>query len=495
MIEALAADLRFELTGARLEGSALIGEADARVIKLRPGGVSLCERLAGGTLGPFTPPELRLLARLARRRMLRLCAPEGASVPRVSAIVPALRSRGVRDCLAGLVQVPEVTEVVLVSDGSPEAGRLREIAAASGARFLALASNRGPAGARNAGAAAARGEVLLFVDSDAAPLEGLSALLRLFSAPGLALAAPRVRAAGAQEPASPIARAIADYEQLHSPLDMGAAPGEAGDSPTYVPTACLAIRADEFRNLGGFDERLRYGEDVDLLWRLRARGGIAYYSGSDGARHLPRETPAAFLRQRQAYGSSAAPLVKRHPGRLTHLHVDEVTAAMAAFPLAGTAVRVAAIAAARRRLASLARQAGLDERRMPSLRVQALNALAAELSMLVRALGLPALWLALPSRRVRHSLAKVLTLLALARAAQALDAGRRPAAAIATGAVAVADDIAYSAGLAWGAVKERSPGVYVPTLRAGPLLARMAPGSSTGSAPRRSSSDSRRSSA
>ena len=486
MIEALATDLRFELTGARLEGSALLGEGGARVIKLRPGGVVLCKRLAGGLSGPFTSAELRLMARLAERRMLRLAAPEGASAPRVSAIVPAVDSQGIQECLDALELIPEVSEVVLVSDGSPDVARLGEIAAARGARYISLERNHGPAGARNAGAATAHGEVLLFVDSDAVTLGGLSALLRLFSAPALALAAPRVRTAAPLEPASRITRAIATYEGLHSPLDMGEAPGEAGDAPAYVPTACLAIRAEDFRKLGGFDERLRYGEDVDLLWRLRARGGISYYSGIDGARHLPRRTLGAFLRQRHAYGSSAAPLAKRHPGRLNHLHLDEVTVAMAAFPMAGAAMRVAGIAAARRRLATLARQAGLDEGELPALGTQALAGLATELSMLVRALGLPALGLAIPSRRARRSLAKVLAMLAAARAAQTVLTGGGPPTAMATGAIAIVDDLAYSAGLAWGAVKERSLGAYAPVLRPGPLLARLGRRPSTGSVPRRS---------
>ena len=40
----------------------------------------------------------------------------------------------------------------------------------------------------------------------------------------------------------------------------------------YVPTCNLLVRRDAYLAAGGMREDLRFGEDVDLCWRLRARG-------------------------------------------------------------------------------------------------------------------------------------------------------------------------------------------------------------------------------
>ncbi|MDA8207731.1 MAG: glycosyltransferase [Actinomycetota bacterium] len=483
MIEEAAADLIAELTGARLVGSTLVSESGSTVMLLRPGGVRLCRLLAEGASGPFTMAESRLMARLARRGMLRLAAPSGARAPSVSAVVPALDASGVAECLASLVRIPEVSEIVLTSDGSHEAGRLAELAAAHGARFLALERNRGPGAARNAGAALAGGEVLLFLDSDATALPGLAELLRLFVSAKLSVAAPRV-VSRSQDGGSLLAGVIAGYETLRSPLDMGPSPGEAGDLPRYLPAACLAVRAADFREVGGFDESLRYGEDVDLLWRLRNRGAIAYYSGDEGAAHMARPTLSAFLGQRFSYGTSAAPLVRRHPGVLTHLSMDEVTPALAILPWAGVGLRLASLAEARLRLRSSARRVGLGSRDHHGASKAVVAELAGELSMLTRTLGLPALGLAVVSTRLRRKVVTLLGLLAALRALQAAQQGAAAPLSLASGALSVADDLAYSAGLARGCLAERSLAAYSPQLRKGPLLSRMTRPASKASARR-----------
>ena len=54
-----------------------------------------------------------------------------------------------------------------------------------------------------------------------------------------------------------------------------------------VPSACLMVRADLFRSLGGFDPDISYhGEDVDLCWRAHHQGARVLVVPSAKARHL-----------------------------------------------------------------------------------------------------------------------------------------------------------------------------------------------------------------
>ena len=88
-----------------------------------------------------------------------------------------------------------------------------------------------------------------------------------------------------------------------------------------------------------FDPALRYGEDVDLIWRLLDAGWRVRYDPSVVVAHEERDP----LRRRFRYGTSAAPLTQRHPGKLTHVVVRPWPAATLAL-LAARKPRLAALA-------------------------------------------------------------------------------------------------------------------------------------------------------
>ena len=64
-----------------------------------------------------------------------------------------------------------------------------------------------------------------------------------------------------------------------------------------------------------FDPALRYGEDVDLVWRLEAAGWRIRYEPDVVVLHDERDRIA----RRFWYGTSAAPLARRHPGKIRHV--------------------------------------------------------------------------------------------------------------------------------------------------------------------------------
>jgi mycofactocin system glycosyltransferase len=205
--------------------------------------------------------------------------------------------------------------VVVVDDGSriPVDGAIRRDVAG------------GPAAARNDGVRGVETELVAFLDSDTVPPAGwIEQLAGHFEDPTVAAVAPRVRA----------------RNKRRSPLDMGEHPAEVGPGKhvSYVPAAALLMRTAALPE-DPFDPALRYGEDVDLIWRLIDAGWRVRYDPSVVVEHEERDT----LKRRFKYGTSAAPLKQRHPGKLKHVVVRPWPAATLAL-LAARKPRLAALA-------------------------------------------------------------------------------------------------------------------------------------------------------
>jgi mycofactocin system glycosyltransferase len=104
----------------------------------------------------------------------------------------------------------------------------------------------------------------------------------------------------------------------------------AGGVVSYVPSACLLGRVAALRDgLGGFDESMRAGEDVDLVWRLGRVGWTVRYAPEAQVRHDHRTRPGPWLRRKAFYGTSAAPLAARHGDAVAPLVVAPWSAAFA----------------------------------------------------------------------------------------------------------------------------------------------------------------------
>ncbi len=185
--------------------------------------------------------------------------------------------------------------------------------------------------------------ITIFADADATvSARCLQILLSHFADPDTACAAPRVRSA-------PGRGRLALYEAANSPLDMGSLPSPvgAGRAVAYVPGAVLAVRTKAARAVGGFDEALRWGEDVDFVWRLASAGYSVRYEPAAIAGHRPRPSWCALFAQRRRYGASAAPLAARHGGAVAPVRCSWLSAgawAAAAVAPAGFGVAAALLA-------------------------------------------------------------------------------------------------------------------------------------------------------
>jgi len=221
----------------------------------------------------------------------------------ISIIVPTYRRadslRALLESLHPQVKNTPDTSVVVVNDGSHDDSYESVINAfADIVDYLPLAENQGPAAARNAGAARAKGRFLVFVDDDCAPpghwLDWLLAIIE--NDPGVAVVGGSTRL----DP-SPTSNPIAAYNKAFSfnprPLYQ--------DGDLYVlPSANLAVRRDWFERIGGFDERFRYaaGEDINLAYRLKMAGAPFYIDESWYIEHEAEERLRGFWRRWYRYG-------------------------------------------------------------------------------------------------------------------------------------------------------------------------------------------------
>ena len=336
----------------------------------------------------------------------------------------------------------------------------------SGVRLLRRQAPGGPAAARNTGWRATRADVVVFVDAGCVPGPGwMEQLLGHFADPGLAAVAPRVTSratVGAPH-------GLAAYEAVHSSLDMGPSesPVRPGAAVPYVPTATLAVRRKALGS--GFDESLRFGEDVDLVWRLVEAGWRVRYDPSVKVTHPVRPNRRKWLRQRFDYGSSAAPLASRHGPAVAPLAVNPWSAAVWSFLVLGRPLPAAVLAAAS--AAALARRAGGDRVTAAELGHLAIAGHARAgrpIGAALRRAWLPpgmvmvALGWNLGDRRARAALAVSVTAALLGDAPSDWRSQRPPVGPAGWVAWRLADDLAYQAGLWAGALRCRSGRALLP---------------------------------
>ncbi len=268
-----------------------------RIIRLTEAGPAALRALRADTA---TPAQQRLGDQLVRAGMAH---PRPRPQQRPTTIVIPVRDRPVRP-------LNMTYPVVVVDDGSrtPVAGAIRR------------ETSGGPAAARNTGLEHVDTELVAFLDSDTLPPpDWIERLAGHFDDPAVAAVAPRVKG---------------------KLLDMGPQPAEVrpGTPVAYVPTAALIMRTAALPK-DPFDPALRYGEDVDLIWRLIDQGWRVRYDPSVTVEHEDHDV----LKRRFLYGTSAAPLKRRHPDKLKHVIVRPWPAATLVL-LAARRPKLAAIA-------------------------------------------------------------------------------------------------------------------------------------------------------
>ena len=232
--------------------------------------------------------------------------------PEVSVVVPCFDAEETLGAqLAALAgqEHPGGWEVIVADNGSTDGSRAVAESfrgAVPSLRWVDASARRGPGHARNAGAAAARGELLLFCDADDEVAPGWVTAMSLALA-GAGLAASRYDAVKLNPPA---------VREIHgTPQQDGL---NVYDYPPYLPHAGgggLGVRRDLHERIGGFDEGLPALEDTDYCWRLQHAGAEMVFV-PDAVVHIRyRASLVGVFRQGVSYGEHNVLIYKRYRDR------------------------------------------------------------------------------------------------------------------------------------------------------------------------------------
>jgi mycofactocin system glycosyltransferase len=296
------------------------GGSPVRIARLTPAGQSAWRELEPGRV---TSRATGVLARyLTDTGLAHPVPPAPQAAPVVTVIVP-VRDRAdlLKRCLTAL---GNEHPIIVVDDASLEPAAVAEVAAQHGAKLIRRDINGGPGAARNTGLAVlamqgATSDLVAFVDSDCEASPGwIARLSGHFADPLVAVVAPRITGRAATT-------AAGRYTEANGALDLGGRPGRVmpRSAISYVPTAAALARREALLEVAQdrcvFDESMRVGEDVDLIWRLHEAGWRVRYDPSVQVAHHEPATWAELFTRRYRYGTSAASLAQRHRGGIVHL--------------------------------------------------------------------------------------------------------------------------------------------------------------------------------
>jgi GT2 family glycosyltransferase/DNA-binding beta-propeller fold protein YncE len=234
--------------------------------------------------------------------------------PRISVVVCAYNAADtLEDNLRSLeaLTYPDF-EIILVNDGSKD--RTSAIGHAHERVQVIDIPNGGLSAARNVGLTRATGEIVAYTDADTrVDRDWLTFLVQPFlRSDVVGSGGPNV--VPADDP--PIAQCIARAPggPTHVLLDDRIA--------EHVPGCNMAFRRDALLAIGGFNPiYLRAGDDVDVCWRLQARGWRIGFASSALVWHHHRSSVKAYWRQQVGYGEGERWLLAHHPEKFLDGHM------------------------------------------------------------------------------------------------------------------------------------------------------------------------------
>lgn len=160
---------------------------------------------------------------------------------------------------------------------------------------------------RNLGIKKAKGDILIFIDSDCVPTdEWMTEIIKPIRINSESIVAGKVE--------------FSDEKSLHN-LEA-----EKQHKTLYLneaPTMNIAISADVFKNVGDFDRDFACGEDVDFLWRAIQAGYKIRYAPRAVVFHDVGDFKNE-LRRMYVYGKARVDLYRKHRYRMKYFIGSEI---------------------------------------------------------------------------------------------------------------------------------------------------------------------------
>ncbi len=195
---------------------------------------------------------------------------------RLSTIIPVYNAEKTLGTTLASLHVPDghEMEIIVVDDGSTDGSAV--IATSFGCKVIGLEGNRGPSVARNRGAEEASGEIFIFTDADIEFLpDTIDRIVRHFSLdPGCAAVV------GNLTPTGDFENLLSAYKNLYTHFSFK----DSGPVLTVVYTSLTAVRAEAFRQVGGFPDVVP-NEDRLFGLALTANGYRIVFDNNIQVRH------------------------------------------------------------------------------------------------------------------------------------------------------------------------------------------------------------------
>ena len=247
---------------------------------------------------------------------------------KISVVIPTYnRSLFVHKCIQSLIEQDfkqDEFEIIVVSDGSTDDTR-QIVGQFTGLPTVILLEqeNAGLSSGRNAGALAASGEIVLFLDDD------------VICAPGLLTAHHTAHMGRTVVVVGGFRSCLSDKARLGEMLIHDGITSEvvvAGVLDQWPDSASMGLNCsmqrDLFMEVGGYDREnfARYTEDIEIGWRIAKLDIIFWREPGAVVTHSYDKSDSQFIADASAFGAAMVRLCRKHPELRTHVRLAKLVA-------------------------------------------------------------------------------------------------------------------------------------------------------------------------